>query len=136
MASSRRTSLGARRHRGGRPAGEDCDQAAAGCAAENAPDGATISGLLDSGRDRRLHRAAAAGSVGRANPNIGWLFPDPVAAAKDYYRRTGIFPIMHLVGIRRTLAEQHPWLPGAVFKAFEQAKAVALAKLAIRRPRR
>jgi 4,5-dihydroxyphthalate decarboxylase len=49
-----------------------------------------------------------------------------VAAAKDYYKRTGIFPIMHLVGVRRTLAEQHPWLPGAVFKAFSEAKDVAL----------
>jgi 4,5-dihydroxyphthalate decarboxylase len=60
---------------------------------------------------------------------VGWLFPDPVAAAKDYFRRTGIFPIMHLVGVRRTLAEKHPWLPGAVFKAFEQAKKVSLEQL-------
>jgi 4,5-dihydroxyphthalate decarboxylase len=52
-----------------------------------------------------------------------------VAAATDYYKRTGIFPIMHLVGVRRTLAEAHPWLPGAVFKAFSQAKAAALAQL-------
>jgi 4,5-dihydroxyphthalate decarboxylase len=36
---------------------------------------------------------------------------------------------MHIVGIRRTLAEQHPWLPVAAMKAFEQAKARALAKL-------
>ena len=36
---------------------------------------------------------------------------------------------MHVVGIRRTLAEQHPWLPGAVFKAFEQAKQLGLKKL-------
>ena len=47
-------------------------------------------------------------------------------AARDYFERTGISPIMHLVGVRRTLAEQHPWLPGAVFKAFNQAKDVAL----------
>jgi 4,5-dihydroxyphthalate decarboxylase len=53
-----------------------------------------------------------------------------VAAAKDYFKRTGIFPIMHLVGVRRSLAEQHPWLPGAVFKAFQQAKDVALGLLA------
>ena len=36
---------------------------------------------------------------------------------------------MHVVGIRRTLAEKHPWLPGAVFKAFEQAKAAGIEKL-------
>ena len=54
---------------------------------------------------------------------------DPIAVAKDYFKRTGLFPIMHVIGIRRTLAEKHPWLPGAVFKAFEQAKAVGLEKL-------
>jgi 4,5-dihydroxyphthalate decarboxylase len=64
-----------------------------------------------------------------ANPNVGWLFDDPTATAKDYYRRTGIFPIMHVVGVRKTLAEQHPWLPGAVFKAFNQAKSAALEAL-------
>ena len=63
-------------------------------------------------------------------PNVGWLFPDPVATAKDYFKRTGVFPIMHLVGVRRTLAEQHPWLPGAVFKAFSEAKTKALDLLA------
>jgi 4,5-dihydroxyphthalate decarboxylase len=60
---------------------------------------------------------------------VGWRFADPTAAAKDYYRRTRIFPIMHMVGVRRTIAERHPWLPAAVLKAFAQAKAVALAKL-------
>ena len=64
-----------------------------------------------------------------ASPNIGWLFRDPVAAAKDYYKRTGIFPIMHLIGVRKTLAEKHPWLPAAVLKAFEQSKALAMDAL-------
>ena len=36
---------------------------------------------------------------------------------------------MHVVGIRRDLVERHPWLPGAVYKAFEQAKAAGLKKL-------
>ena len=36
---------------------------------------------------------------------------------------------MHILGIRRTLAEQHPWLPGAVLKAFEQSKKAALEQL-------
>src|SRR6186997_2581453 len=68
-------------------------------------------------------------SLAKNTPNVGWLFPDPTAAAKDYFKRTGIFPIMHLVGVRKTLAEQHPWLPGAVLKAFEQAKTAALTQL-------
>src|ERR1700761_9262235 len=67
--------------------------------------------------------------VEKGHRHIGWLFPDPVAVAKDYFKRTGFFPIMHVVGIRRELAEKHPWLPGAVLKAFEQAKEVGLRKL-------
>jgi 4,5-dihydroxyphthalate decarboxylase len=64
------------------------------------------------------------------HPQVGWLFPDPAAAASDWFSKTRIFPIMHILGIRRSLAEQHRWLPVAAMKAFEQAKARALAKLA------
>ncbi len=96
---------------------------------DNAPDGATISDLLEAGEIDGFIAPRPPTLVEKGHPNIGWLFPDPVAAAKDYYKRTGLFPIMHVVGIRRTLAEKHPWLPGAVFKAFEQAKAAGLEKL-------
>jgi 4,5-dihydroxyphthalate decarboxylase len=95
---------------------------------EDAPDGRTISDMLERG-DIDGFIAPRPPSLARGNPNIGWLFRDPVAAAKDYYKRTGIFPIMHLVGVRRTLVEQHPWLPVAVMKAFEQSKVQALAAL-------
>jgi 4,5-dihydroxyphthalate decarboxylase len=96
---------------------------------ENAPDGRTLSSMLEAGEIDGFIGPRVPPGFGR-NPNIGWLFVDPVAAAKDYFKRTGIFPIMHLVGVRRELAEQHPWLPGAVFKAFEQSKRIALEKLA------
>ncbi len=95
---------------------------------EDAPSGKSISALLAEGAIDAFI-APRPPSLPKNTPNVGWLFADPVAAAKDYYKRTGIFPIMHIVGVRRTLAEQHPWLPGAVLKAFEQAKAVALAQL-------
>src|SRR5690606_35439341 len=39
------------------------------------------------------------------------------------------FPIRHVVGIRKTLVQSHPWLPAAVMKAFVQAKQHALARL-------
>ncbi len=93
---------------------------------DNAPEGKTISQLLLEGEiDGFMAPRAPAVQA----ENIGWLFRDPVAAAKDYYKRTGIFPIMHLIGVRRTLAEKHPWLPAAVLKAFEQSKAAAMAHL-------
>ena len=92
---------------------------------EDAPKGKSISALLAEGAIDGFI-APRPPSLPKNTPNVGWLFPDPVAAAKDYFKRTGIFPIMHLVGVRRTLAEKHPWLPGAVFKAFEQSKNVAL----------
>jgi 4,5-dihydroxyphthalate decarboxylase len=92
---------------------------------ENAPAGKSISMLIDEGAIDGFI-APRPPAIPGGNANVGWLFPDPMAAAKDYFKRTGIFPIMHLVGIRRELTEQHPWLPGAVLKAFEQSKAVAL----------
>ncbi|HZT27650.1 MAG TPA: ABC transporter substrate-binding protein [Pseudolabrys sp.] len=96
---------------------------------EDGPPGKSISALLKEGAIDGFI-APRPPSLPKNTPNVGWLFPDPVAAAKDYFKRTGIFPIMHLVGVRRTLAEKHPWLPGAVFKAFEQSKQAALALLA------
>jgi len=96
---------------------------------EDAPEGKTISALLDEGAIDGFIAPRPPSGRAAHNPNIGWLFSDPTAAAKDYYARTKIFPIMHLVGIRRALVEQHPWLPAAVLKGFEQAKANALELL-------
>lgn len=97
---------------------------------ENAPEGRTISELLDSGEiDAFIAPRPPSAHILRRNPHIGWLYDDPTAAAKDYYRRTGVFPIMHVVAIRCALAAQHPWLPVAVLKAFGQAKDLALQAL-------
>src|SRR6478736_145219 len=84
---------------------------------ENAPEGRTISELIDRGEIDGFI-APRPPHLPSHNSNVGWLFRDPVATAKDYFKRTGIFPIMHLIGVRRTLADKHPWLPVAVMKAF------------------
>lgn len=62
-------------------------------------------------------------------PGIRRLFADPMAEAMQYYERTRIFPVMHVLGLRRELAEREPWLPGALLKAFERAKAQAIDAL-------
>lgn len=96
---------------------------------DNAPEGKSISDLLASGDIDAFIAPRPPSFIERGHPNVGWLFPDPTAVAKDYFKRTKIFPIMHLIGIRKTLVEKHPYLPAAVFKAFEQSKAAALALL-------
>jgi 4,5-dihydroxyphthalate decarboxylase len=101
----------------------------AGVRLDNAPEGATISAMIEAGEIDGFMAPRAPTLVQRGHPHVGWLFRDPVAVAKDYYKRTKIFPIMHVIGVRRALAERHPWLPGAVLKAFEQSKALALARL-------
>src|SRR5699024_8275898 len=96
---------------------------------ENAPEGKTISDLLDEGEIDAFMAPRPPAAHVLSNPNVGWLFPDPTAEAKDYYQRNGVYPIMHVVGIRRSLVEEHPWLPAAVYKSFEQAKTYALERL-------
>jgi 4,5-dihydroxyphthalate decarboxylase len=101
----------------------------AGVRMEDAPQGSTISALLERGDIDAFIAPRAPVGAGKHNPNIGWLFPDPIAAGQDYFKRTGIFPIMHVTGIRRELVERHSWLPAAVFKAFREAKAKCLEAL-------
>ncbi len=95
----------------------------------DAPQGRTISAMLADGEiDGYMAPRAPDIAMGQSQ-NIGWLFDNPMAEAIAYYERRRIFPIMHIVGVRRTLAESHPWLPGAVFKAFSQAKDICLERL-------
>ena len=96
---------------------------------EDAPAGTTISELLDRGEIDGFIAPRPPSAAALANPNVGWLFDDPTAVAKDYFRRTGVFPIMHVCAVRKPLAQQHPWLPMALTKAFTQAKDAALEKL-------
>ena len=96
---------------------------------ENARADATISDLLASGEIDAVIGPRAPSCFDRGHPNVGYLFADPQATATEWYRRTRLFPIMHTLGIRRPLAEKHPWLPVAIYKAFERSKAMALTKL-------
>jgi 4,5-dihydroxyphthalate decarboxylase len=96
---------------------------------EQAPEGKSLAALLEAGEIDGLIAPRAPSCYDRGHPHVGWLFADPTKVATEYYRRTGIFPIMHLLGLRRDLAERHPYLPAALLKAFERSKSVALARL-------
>ncbi len=64
-------------------------------------------------------------------PNVARLFPDWRSVERDYFERTGIFPIMHAVGIKRDLLDANPWLAASLFEAFQSAKDLALRELAV-----
>ena len=96
---------------------------------ESASADTTLNAMLEAGEIDGILGPRVPASMERGDPKVGWLFKDPTAEASAYYKRTGIFPIMHIIGIRRTLVDKHPWLPAAVFKAFEAAKAAAITKL-------
>jgi 4,5-dihydroxyphthalate decarboxylase len=92
-------------------------------------DDKTLVGMLRDGELDALFTARAPSSFVNGEPHIALLFPDSRRAERAYYKKTGLFPIMHLVGIRKTLAEQYPWLPTSVYKAFCEAKARAMIDL-------
>lgn len=65
---------------------------------------------------------------------LAYLFDDVPAVERAYYRKTGIFPIMHVVVIRKDVHERHPWVAVSLMQAFEKAKANCLADLNIDEP--
>lgn len=58
----------------------------------------------------------------KGSPDVRRLFPDYVPVEQEYFRRTGIFPIMHLVVIRDDVLERHPWVAANLYRAFVAAK--------------
>jgi 4,5-dihydroxyphthalate decarboxylase len=93
------------------------------------PDTKSVETMLAEGEIDALLHPDIIDPILNKDPRVGRLFPDYKAEELSYYKQTGIFPIMHVLGIRRSLADAHPWLPFAVFKAFERSKAIALARL-------
>lgn len=89
----------------------------------------TLSQMLEAGELDGVIGARAPSCFLRGAPKVARLFPDFRRVEEDYYRRTRIFPVMHLVGIRRTLLEKHPWLAVNVFKAFIAAKELCWREL-------
>lgn len=93
------------------------------------PDSKSIETMLAEGEiDALLHPDLIKPLLAK-DKRVGRLFPNYKAEEIAFYRRTGIFPIMHLVGIRQEIVEKHPWVPINLFKAFNEAKTIAMTRL-------
>jgi 4,5-dihydroxyphthalate decarboxylase len=64
------------------------------------------------------------------DPRVGRLFPDFKNEEIAYYKKTGIFPIMHVLGLKQEIVDKHPWVPINMFQAFQRAKAIAMVRMA------
>lgn len=84
--------------------------------------------LLQGGLDALLYPETLP-SFAANDPRVGRLFPDAKAAEQQYYRSTGIFPIMHVLAIRRSVAEANPWLPRQILHAWRESKDLAMRRL-------
>ena len=90
--------------------------------------GRSLSELLERGDIQAIIGSGLPDAL-RTNPDVQRLFPDFHAAEMDYYRRTRIFPIMHLVAIRRDVYEKHPFIATSLYQAMNEAKNIALEKM-------
>jgi 4,5-dihydroxyphthalate decarboxylase len=92
----------------------------------------SLGGMMLAGElDAALHYIVDRNLVDRStadlwnHPDIGPLFPDPLAEGIRYYRKTGIFPINHGMVIKRKIAEKHPWAVLNLLTAFNRANDIA-----------
>lgn len=93
------------------------------------PSDKTLSGMLETGELDAMISPAVPSCLKRGAPNVARLWPNYRAVEQDYFKRTGLHPIMHLIGVRKSLVERYPWLPANLYKAFRAAKDIAIADL-------
>ena len=87
------------------------------------------SDLLVDGEVDALFHAVEPRAFLEGHPKVARLWPDHKRVEQAYFRKTGIFPIMHAVAMRKDVIEEFPWLPKAVFNAYSQAKQIMYDQL-------
>jgi 4,5-dihydroxyphthalate decarboxylase len=91
--------------------------------------GRTLSDMLASGEIDALYTPRTPRSFAEGHPGVARLFPDFRAVESAYFRRTGIFPIMHVVVIRADVYRRDRWVARSLMEAFAEARRIALTGL-------
>lgn len=101
-----------------------------GISIRSGPTGKDESDLLEDGEADALFHAAEPRSYVEGHEKITRMFPDYRGIERAYYKKTGIFPIMHAVAVKTSLLKEHPWLAKAIFDAYSESKRLAYQKMA------
>ncbi len=103
----------------------------------NLPEGVELTRI----RDRSLSELLAAGEIDCAiiarpptcflegHPDIVRLFPDYLEMEEDYYSRTGVWPVMHIIAMQKRILDEHPWAARNLYNAFQESKRRSLERL-------
>jgi 4,5-dihydroxyphthalate decarboxylase len=90
---------------------------------------ATLSEMLAAGDLDGIISPRPPSCFTNGHPQVRRLWPDHRTEERRFYVETRLFPIMHVVAVKRSLLERHPWLAGNVFRAFAEAKRIAIHDL-------
>jgi 4,5-dihydroxyphthalate decarboxylase len=91
----------------------------------------TLAAMLADGEIDALYTARAPSTFHTRPEAVRRLFPDYVAVEKAYFRKTGVFPIMHVIAIRRDVYQANRWLAASLAKAFTEAQRLTYARLQV-----
>jgi 4,5-dihydroxyphthalate decarboxylase len=94
------------------------------------PPDRTLADMLVTGEIDALYTPRTPLPFAQGRPEVRRLFADARAEEEHYFAETGIFPVMHVVVLRRDVYQARPWLAQSLFKAFEEARRRAAARLA------
>jgi 4,5-dihydroxyphthalate decarboxylase len=93
------------------------------------PDDKGVETMLAEGELDALLHPDLIKPIREGDPRVGRLFPNFKEEEIAFYKKTQIFPIMHVLGIRREIVEKHPWVPINLYHAFNKSKAIAMRKM-------